>query len=416
MTFNEIAKKYKRERLREGKRVTSKELEILYEEYKKERGKTLRNGRSASYGNKNKESRLIERINERLIPNFKKHIQEAKIYLRRGDKKRVREALDESLDIINEVESVEPEINTEADKLGLEQLLGDLIDTTEEIANEVGITIADDSATEVPTDGEVEEPIMNEELEAIYENLKTRTDKRAFRKLIEAASILKRGIRLIEQEQIEAAAPVVEEAAEAAVAADAVPGVSEEVKANIEGVIQAIDALKDAAGIPDEVDPTAENPEAAIPPTDGQPPAEEQPLAENKKLTVKELRKRLQERNRHMKKGKMKEGSAGINTMVDAILDAAGVPNKGHFNKSTNPGSTEGSKSQIPEVSNATATKGPANRINWPNRPTKSTPTSLKEGNETALEKRLRESEEAALNKYMGIGVLKFKELKEVIG
>jgi len=100
----------------------------------------------------------------------------------------------------------------------------------------------------------------------LYESLNPR-DKRAVRRCIEATVNLKKAKKLFEDGDQAGAVDAIADAETQLGAADAVPGVSEEVKANIQGVQSALDQLKASAGI-QEVDPNQGQAEAGIPPVE----------------------------------------------------------------------------------------------------------------------------------------------------
>lgn len=100
----------------------------------------------------------------------------------------------------------------------------------------------------------------------LYESLNPR-DKRAVRRCIEATVNLKKAKKLFEDGDQAGAVDAIADAETQLGAADAVPGVSEEVKANIQGVQSALDQLKTSVGI-QEVDPNQGQAEAGIPPVE----------------------------------------------------------------------------------------------------------------------------------------------------
>lgn len=99
----------------------------------------------------------------------------------------------------------------------------------------------------------------------LYQSLSAR-DKFAVRHLTEAVKSMREAKRALREDDTDVAVNAIDNA-EAQVAQADVSGVSEEVKANITGVQSALDALKAAAGMT-EVDPTAGNAEAGIPPVE----------------------------------------------------------------------------------------------------------------------------------------------------
>lgn len=131
----------------------------------------------------------------------------------------------------------------------------------------------------------------------LYESLSPR-DKRAVRRCIEATVNLKKAKKLFEDGDQAGAVDAIADAETQLGAADAVPGVSEEVKANIQGVQNSLDQLKTVAGI-QEVDPNQGQAEAGIPPvetaagTDMVNQAAPAPIQESNKITF--LRKKYSE-------------------------------------------------------------------------------------------------------------------------
>ncbi|GHU58179.1 hypothetical protein FACS189444_1450 [Spirochaetia bacterium] len=352
----------------------------------------------------------LRRIKERLLPKVKRAFREAKKHLREDDLDLADEAFQDGLDTIDAIESAEV---TEDVQPEVEALVSDLLDDAQELAAEIGVTINE------PTPEEVEEIILPENadpaLEAIIESL-SKTDRKAFVKLVEATKAIKIASHLLEEEGVEAAQPAAEEAAEAVVGAEAVEGVSEEVKANIEGVKQALDGLLASAGL--EIDTSMEaNPEAAIPPAEGAAPA---PVQES----LSTIKKRIEERRKARKDTQLKEATGeAIGCIADAILTAAGVPDGNNLDAPDKSNAV----SQLPDVSLSTATKSPSGRVTWPNRDTKGTNSDtpgnsefkrkvapIKESGdekESPL-KRLQEQEEAAIDRYLGVNTFKFRELK----
>lgn len=131
----------------------------------------------------------------------------------------------------------------------------------------------------------------------LYESLSPR-DKRAVRRCIEATVNLKKAKKLFEDGDQAGAVDAIADAETQLGAADAIPGVSEEVKANIQGVQNSLDQLKTVAGI-QEVDPNQGQAEAGIPPvetaagTDMVNQAAPAPIQESNKITF--LRKKYSE-------------------------------------------------------------------------------------------------------------------------
>jgi hypothetical protein len=324
-------------------------------------------------------------------------------------------------DISENVRSILNQANILASKVGLDLYEDDENDDDENYGND-----DDDNVDSLPEGSE-------EIMEGLAPN-----DKKVFLKLIEATKHYATAKRFIEAENPEGAAPALDQATASVADAASVPGVSEELKANIENVSSAVESLKASAGISDQPDQQGMegNADASLPPTEGVDQTQAPAMNESVETIAQRIRERKakqakkedvagkqptdtkakvdkKETGDHKEDGKMKEDFKieSTKTMYDAILKAAGVAGNEDLKFDSN--KTDDKEEVNVPGKNTIKNGSDSEKIKWPN---KEIPASIANGaiptTEYSRKRHVKESEDEAIDSYLGKNQFHFKELQ----
>lgn len=264
--------------------------------------------------NSNKHNSLRESQVAKL-EKAKKRLFEATRHYKEGDDDLVAQDIENGLSLVNEV-SEATSFDDEKEEIVK------IVDGLNSLAEKVGleVIVEDKAETEVPaeTTPATEDADFSDiaetdpELYKVMESLSVK-DKKAYKKLIEATKLCKKANHYIESGEVDQAQAPLDQANEAVTEVASTEGLSPEIQASVQEVINAVETLKASTGVQDNTALQGDQ-NAEIPPE--QQPVEGQPAEQQ-----------LQESN-NSRRTALREGKdKGKGSLVDYLLNAAnGVP------------------------------------------------------------------------------------------